>query len=190
MAHLTDLQRSALQSAQILLDNVGLSPCDLNFTSPLPTSSRSTTPSVSTSPVSTPSSPSSSPSSPTVPCPTVLGTRYVPPAAQPFTDNDRQLGHHRFTRKSIAHAFVEHPVGAIIEYPQTGGAPDQSIAHIFSVDPNTFHSSQHPKASFQYSLGDGHGGHVVSGCFMLRDAQGRPVPCANLKTSCKILFMV
>ncbi|KAG1788472.1 uncharacterized protein HD556DRAFT_1245206, partial [Suillus plorans] len=89
--------------------------------------------------------------------------------------------------KSVAHAFVEHPLGAIVEYPQTGDAPDQSIAHIFNIDPTTFHSSQHPKANFQYSLGNVHGSRDVSKCLMLRDGQGQPVSCSNLKTSCKWL---
>ncbi|KAG1825588.1 uncharacterized protein BJ212DRAFT_1474984 [Suillus subaureus] len=185
MAHLTDLQCSALQSAQILLDNVGLSPHDLDSTLPLPSLSHSPTPSILEQSTQSSSSLSSPPSSSTSPCLTVLGACYNPPAAQPFIPDDWLHKCHHFTRKSTAHASIEHPLGAIVEYPQTGDAPDQSIAHIFNINPSTFHSSQHPKANFQYSLGDVHGGCDVSKCLMLRDGQGQPVSCSNLKTYCK-----
>ncbi|KAG1862305.1 hypothetical protein F4604DRAFT_1657854 [Suillus subluteus] len=189
MSFLTDFQRSAVQSAQILLENAGLSPRDLDSFSS------------SSSPSPSPSSPSPLPSPSSLPgtlpkiCPASLSTRntclavagahYTPPPARPFTAEDHMQGRHRVTRKTSAHAIVEHPIGAIVEYPQTGRHANESIAHIFHIDPSTFTSTLRPKSSFQYSLGDGHGGQIIGKCLMLRDAGGQPVSCAKLRTSCK-----
>lgn len=79
-------------------------------------------------------------------------------------------------------AIVNHPPGAIVEYPQTGSFDGQAVAHVFPVDPTTF---VNPKASFQYSLGDSHGGRPGVMCNLLRDDAGNPVICNRLKTSCK-----
>ncbi|KAJ8591473.1 hypothetical protein M405DRAFT_735014, partial [Rhizopogon salebrosus TDB-379] len=119
------------------------------------------------------------------PCPTITGARYIPPPARPFTEDDRKWERHHITCKTSAHAVIEHPVGAIVEYPQTGQLATESVAHIFHVNPSSFSHVLHPKSSFQYSLGDGHGGRMIGQCLMLRDAEGNPVPCTNLKTSCK-----
>ncbi|KAJ7809872.1 hypothetical protein B0H14DRAFT_2607764, partial [Mycena olivaceomarginata] len=57
------------------------------------------------------------------------------------------------------------------------------IAHRFSVDPANFH---HPRESFQYSLGDSHGGdsHVHCGQLLL-GRTGLPAVCFHKKLSCK-----
>ncbi|KAG2137941.1 hypothetical protein DEU56DRAFT_736613 [Suillus clintonianus] len=179
MSFLTDFQRSAVQSAQVLLENAGLSPRDLDSFS-LSSSPPPSSPAPSTLPELCPASPSARNT-----CLAVAGARYIPPAAQLFTAEDRTQGRHRVTRKTSAHAIVEHPIGAIVEYPQTGHRADESVAHVFHVDPSSFTSSPHPKSSFQYSLGDGHGGRTIGQCLMLRDAEGRPLSCTKLKTSCK-----
>ncbi|KAG0697536.1 hypothetical protein DFH29DRAFT_758842, partial [Suillus ampliporus] len=85
-------------------------------------------------------------------------------------------------------AVIEHPISAIVEYPQTGCLSTQSIAHIFHVDPLSFTSKSsnlHPKSNFQYSLGNGHSGKIIGQCLMLCDAKGRPVSCTKLRTSCE-----
>ena len=71
-----------------------------------------------------------------------------------------------------------------MEYPQTGSSDSESITHIFAVDPTNF---DHPKASFQYSLGNSHGGHSGVFCGLLRHPSGEPVRCNKLRTSCKCL---
>ena len=71
-----------------------------------------------------------------------------------------------------------------MEYPQTGSVLSGSIAHIFTVDLSNF---DNPKASFQYSLGDNHGGHSGVICGLLRDQFDRPVKCNKLTMSCKSL---
>ncbi|KAG2086384.1 uncharacterized protein F5147DRAFT_588546 [Suillus discolor] len=184
MSFLTDFQRSAVQSAQILLENAGLSPQDLDSFS-LSSSSPSPPPSPSSPPPST--LPKFCPASLSTrnTCLAVAGTRYTPPPAQPFTVEDRLQGRHRVTRKTSAHAIIKHPIGATVEYPQTGCHADESVAHIFHINPSMFTSTLHPKSSFQYSLGDGHGGQIIGKCLMLHDAGGQPVSCAKLRTSCK-----
>ncbi|KAG2127173.1 uncharacterized protein EDB93DRAFT_1270945, partial [Suillus bovinus] len=108
--------------------------------------------------------------------------------ARPFTDEERVQELHHVTCRTSAHSVIEHLVGAIIEYPQTGQHENKSVAYIFHIDPTTSESFLRPQSSFQYSLGDGHGGQIISQCLMLRNAQGHPVSCANLKTSCTSLF--
>ncbi|KAG1841105.1 hypothetical protein DFJ58DRAFT_732557 [Suillus subalutaceus] len=189
MSFLTDFQRSAVQSAQILLENAGLSPRDLDsFSSSSLPSPSSSSPSPLLSPSSPPSTlPKFCPASLSThyTCLAVAGTHYTPPPVRPFTAEDHMQGWHCVTHKTSAHAIVEHPIGAIVEYPQTGRHADESIAHIFHIDPSMFTSTLHPKSSFQYSLGDGHGGQIIGKCLMLRDAGGQPVSCAKLRTSCK-----
>ena len=68
-----------------------------------------------------------------------------------------------------------------MEYPETRSVPNDSIAHIFTVDPNKFDPL---KASFQYSLGNSHGGHPHAICGLLRDQSDQRVMCKKLTTSC------
>ncbi|KAG1733723.1 hypothetical protein EDB19DRAFT_1830853 [Suillus lakei] len=62
----------------------------------------------------------------------------------------------------------------------------QAIIHVFpiSVDHDT-HKFNNPKACFQYSLGDGHGGRKNVVCHFLRDSDGKPIHCNRISTSCK-----
>ncbi|KAH7903935.1 hypothetical protein BJ138DRAFT_1019827 [Hygrophoropsis aurantiaca] len=162
----TDTQRLALQNAQQILDSVGLSPRDLNDDSV----SNASTPRAATPPSSSCS-----------PSPVILCSQYEPPPACFFTPDEVSRKLNKVNRLTSVHARVEHPVGALVEYPQTGAIDGQSVAHIFAVDPKAF---QHPRLSFQYSTGDGHGGRPNVKCFLLRDDAGMPVVCYNLKTSC------
>ncbi|KAG2742423.1 hypothetical protein P692DRAFT_20821992 [Suillus brevipes Sb2] len=179
---LSEHQCLAVQHAQSILSDAGLSASDLNY-SPT-TSTRSLTPTTSnTSPAA--SSVAVLPS--TEPSPIVQASNYVPPPACQFTANEIPQNAHRVSRQTTVHAIVKHSLGAIVEYPETGSVLGQAIAHIFpiSVNPIT-HEFDHPKASFQYSFGDGHGGRKNVLCHLLRDsADGRPVKCNRISTSCK-----
>ncbi|KIK77557.1 hypothetical protein PAXRUDRAFT_102622, partial [Paxillus rubicundulus Ve08.2h10] len=180
---LSKQQLSALHDIQRLIDSAGLLPQHLNyFTTFLSPSSPALIddsdlppnqlPAITTPPAH-------------VPHAAFVASCYVPPPAQYFTSEEIRQGHHRITRKASAHKIIEHPISAIIEYPQTGKLDGESVAHLFSVDPAMFLSTHHPKASFQYSLGDGHGGHDLVMCLMLKDSQGFPMHCRVLQTTCK-----
>ena len=155
------------------MENAGFSPRDLESYTPSPPSLSSSLP---------PSSPSSS-SLPT-PLPAIVGSQYISPPADPFTDKEikNKLNRINRVRRSDVHARISHPLGAIVEYPETGSKPSEAVAHIFSVDPEKF---DHPKASFQYSLGDNHGGHSGVYCGLLLDRSNNVVLCNKLRTSCK-----
>ncbi|KAJ7883686.1 hypothetical protein B0H14DRAFT_2250388, partial [Mycena olivaceomarginata] len=88
-------------------------------------------------------------------CAAVQGSSYQPPAARNFTAEELRRAYDCINRQNYIHALVHHPVGSIVEYPETGASKGVGIAHKFSVDPENF---CHPKESFQYSLGDSHGG--------------------------------
>jgi len=118
-----------------------------------------------------------------------LDSCYDPPPARYFTPDELRKGCNRVTRKTSAHKIIEHPLNAIIEYPETGENDGECVAHVFNVDPDSFKST-HPKASFQYSLGDGHGGRDGVECHMLRDLQGWPVLCKVFQTNCKCYLLL
>ncbi|KAJ6598119.1 hypothetical protein DFH09DRAFT_889893, partial [Mycena vulgaris] len=88
-------------------------------------------------------------------CPAIDGSLYVPPAARPFSAEEIWRGFDCINRQTYVHALVEHPIGSIVEYPETGSSEGISVAHLFSVDPDRF---SHPKDNFQYSIGDFQGG--------------------------------
>ncbi|KAF8525595.1 hypothetical protein BU17DRAFT_41669, partial [Hysterangium stoloniferum] len=87
------------------------------------------------------------------------------------------------THQSYASALIEHPIGAIVEYPESGSQPKYSVAHHFHINPKNF---IHPKENIQYSLGDVHGSHENVTCYLLRDIHTKePVSCKQLKTRCR-----
>jgi hypothetical protein len=177
---LSSSQLTALQYAQSILDGAGLSPQDLdnhsNTSSPSP-SSRSSPLAASLSPL-----PSSIPD----PSPAILAAQYIPPPACSFTLDEISAGANRLNRQSRVHAIINHPLGAVVEYPQSGSLKGDTVAHIFTLA-RGFNSSEFdlPQFSFQYSLGDGHGGTKGVQCYLLRDSMGNPVRCNKLSTSCK-----
>ncbi|KAL4062088.1 hypothetical protein V8B97DRAFT_1858390, partial [Scleroderma yunnanense] len=116
------------------------------------------------------------------PLPTILGSQYIPPPACLFMDEEIWLHLDCASCHTIAHAIVYHPPGAIMEYPQTGSHDGESITHIFTVDPKNFNNL---KASFQYSLGNTHGGHFNVTCGLLCNKSGDSVICNMLRTSFK-----
>ncbi|KAJ7920959.1 hypothetical protein B0H13DRAFT_2230669 [Mycena leptocephala] len=99
-----------------------------------------------------------------------------------------QRGFDCINRQNYVHALVEHPLGSIVEYPETGASKGVGIAHRFSVDPANF---CHPKECFQYSLGDSHGGEPYVRCgSLLLGLNGMPASCFHKKLSCKPFFCV
>ncbi|EJD45215.1 hypothetical protein AURDEDRAFT_165761 [Auricularia subglabra TFB-10046 SS5] len=93
-------------------------------------------------------------SGPSVPHPVVLGSRYIPPPARPFTQVEIERKENRVTRKLAAQAVVHHPWHALVEFPQTGRTSEERILHLFDVDPDSFHN---PANDFQYSFNESHG---------------------------------
>ncbi|KAG2116152.1 hypothetical protein DEU56DRAFT_748432 [Suillus clintonianus] len=177
---LSSAQLTALQSAQSILHDAGLSPRDLDdhsqASSPSPSSYSSPDSPTTPLPLSDPDS-----------CSAILAAQYIPPPARSFTPAEISAGAHRINRQSIAHAIINHPPGIIVEYPQTGSSKGNAIAHIFTLarDSNTADFNPAPQSNFQYSLGDGHGGLKGVQCHLLRDSAGQPVRCKKLSTSCK-----
>lgn len=152
-------QCAVLELAQELLEGAGLSLADLEAisSSSRPSSrqsSRSSTPSVSP---------------PFGPSPAVIASRYLPPPACPFNSDKINRRFHKINSKLTVDRIVIHELNVIVEYPQTGDAPDRAVAHVFPVDPDHF---MHPKFSFQYSLGGSHGGLGNITCSLLRDGNG------------------
>ncbi|KAG1865182.1 hypothetical protein C8R48DRAFT_672461 [Suillus tomentosus] len=123
MSNLSDVQLAALKAAQDILDNAGLSPLDLNTDLP---SSRDVSPAAS----------SVSVHQPVIPSPKVMAARYCPQPAQLFTIDEIARGCNKVNRETSVDAIIEHSLGAIVEYPQTGSAPGHAVAHIFHVNPD------------------------------------------------------
>jgi hypothetical protein len=178
-------QLTALQNAQSILDDAGLSPCDLNNHSVTSSPSPSQ---LSCSEVSPASLVLPLPLSAPVPCPIIISARYIPPPARSFTLDEITTGANRINRQSRVGSIISHPPGAVVEYPQTGATLGDAVAHIFTLvcDANTT-TFDFPQFSFQYSLGDSHGGTKGVQCYLLRDSMGKPVCCKKLSTSCKSL---
>ncbi|KAF9232965.1 hypothetical protein BU15DRAFT_90533 [Melanogaster broomeanus] len=169
-----DLSRSqlnAMERAQLILDDAGVSPRELELLSRPSSRLSSHVSSRSYSPIVRP---------PITPSPSILASQYIPPPARPFTPDELTNHVHKINRNQSVDAIIEHPLGAIVEYPQTGVFPGQAIAHVFTIDPLSF---ENPKSNFQYSMG-GNGGRL-SCCGLLRDDSGEPVICNRLKSSCQ-----
>jgi hypothetical protein len=74
---------------------------------------------------------------------------YCPLAALLFTAEEIRQSLDCINRQTYVHALVEHRLGSIVEYPETGAGKGVVIVHRFSVDPSNF---SHPKENFQYSI--------------------------------------
>ncbi|KAJ6565296.1 hypothetical protein DFH09DRAFT_919678 [Mycena vulgaris] len=119
-------------------------------------------------------------------CSAFQGSLYVAPPARPFSAEEIRRGLNRINRQKYVYSIVEHPVGSIVEYPETGISQGVSIAHLFSVDPS---SLSHPKESFQYSLGDSQGGEPYVHCgSLLTGRNGRPTSCAHKRLACRFFI--
>lgn len=118
------------------------------------------------------------------PSSTICSSLYEPPRAKVFSPDEKasRTSGCRLNRQTLVDGIINHPLGVIVEYPETGASPGECIAHCFAVDPFNYTS---PKANFQYSLGDSHGGRNDAHCFLLKQANGKSVPCSHLRTSCE-----
>ncbi|KAF8587966.1 hypothetical protein K439DRAFT_1280687, partial [Ramaria rubella] len=88
--------------------------------------------------------------------PLIQNSQYTPSLAAPFTAKEISAGRNQMTQQGYVQGIIEHPAGAIIEFPQTGSKDGKAIAHRFSVDLKLVFIN--PKDNIQYSLGDNHGG--------------------------------
>lgn len=116
-----------------------------------------------------------------------LSSVYEPPRARMFTLDElesRACGS-RLNRQASVNGIIDHALGSIVEYPETGAQHGECIAHRFAVDPKDF---TNPKANMQYSLGDDHGGRKEAQCYLLTSQNGEPVPCSHLRTSCELYY--
>lgn len=123
---------------------------------------------------------------PGLPSPAVRSYRYVPAAASPFSAEEMNQNIHIINRQTRIHALVDHPIEAIVEYPETGALPGQGVAHRFAVDPDNVY---HPKLNVQYSLGDIKGGqaNVFCGALLQSNKPGASrVSCRKETISCKL----
>ncbi|KAF8584552.1 hypothetical protein K439DRAFT_1616642 [Ramaria rubella] len=101
--------------------------------------------------------------------PLIQLSQYSPALAVPFTEEEMACGGNQVNWKTTVHVIVEHPAGAVIEFPQT----DLNSPFV------------NPTENIQYSLGDSHGGHANIMCRLLYDTEYQaPVSCYHLKTSC------
>ncbi|KAF8584341.1 hypothetical protein K439DRAFT_1567517 [Ramaria rubella] len=91
----------------------------------------------------------------------------------------------KLTRQSVVHAVIDHPLGVIVEYPESGGLGN-AIAHRFNTNPLEY---VHPKDNLQYSLRDTKGGHKNVNCYLVKSAAcpGEPVKCSQTKVSCRFV---
>ncbi|EJD45935.1 hypothetical protein AURDEDRAFT_164998 [Auricularia subglabra TFB-10046 SS5] len=119
-------------------------------------------------------------SGPSVPHPVVLGSRYIPPPARPFTQVEIERKENRVTRKLAAQAVVHHPLHALVEFPQTGRTSEERILHLFDVDPDSFHD---PANDFQYSFNESHGQDDATTCFLC-DNTGAKISCKKRHGRC------
>lgn len=170
----SDVQLAAIETAKALLLGAGLQPA-ANLTS---------------QPTNQPSSPASPFKDTEQAPPHLLHLRYQPPIARPFTKDELALNLHIINRQLRADAFVDHPLDAVVEYPESSSEkwPHHVIAHRFAVDP-TKSRYYHPKSNVQYSMGGSHGAEDGVYCgTLLCDIDGKAVVCQKVKTSCKHVF--
>lgn len=110
---------------------------------------------------------------------------YVAPKAVYFTENERLDGLHRATRVGYVSALLDHPEGAVVEYPESGKSYGEAIAHRFAISALTPVDFIHPRANIQYSLGGSHGGHKDRECYLIRDPEtGKPMKCMKHTYTC------
>ena len=119
----------------------------------------------------------------------VQGYQYLPCPARPFTNREVAQGVNKVNRQTSLDGIVDHPLGVIVEYPETGSVTGIRIGHRFAVDPLARKIS-HPKLNIQFSLGDGHGSRQDVDCgILLTDTQTqKPAICKNEKISCECLL--
>ena len=112
---------------------------------------------------------------------------YCPSPARTFTESEIAAKHNYSSRIHVVNKVVVHPVGAVVEYPECGTTPEDSVAHIFGIDPQNF---IHPKDNIQYSWAT-HGGETGR-CYLLQNNGPRPdkyVTCALYRARCESAYI-
>jgi len=96
-------------------------------------------------------------------------------------------GHLKVTcnSSSAVDAVIDHPIGAIVEYPQSGSQPGEAIANRFAINPSDY---VNPRNNLQYSTGKGRSGHANIKCFIISqgNSPGEAVPSYQFKGGCKL----
>ena len=91
----------------------------------------------------------------------------------------------RVTRNwsSAVNAVIDHPIGAILEYPQSGSCEGESIAHQLAIDPRNF---VNPRKNMQYTIEMLAGHHNVR-CLLISKGvdSSKGALCYQAKASCK-----
>ncbi|KAG8927110.1 hypothetical protein FRC02_008453 [Tulasnella sp. 418] len=107
---------------------------------------------------------------------------YNPQKARHFTESEIANRMHHVNQKTKVACIIEHPLDAVVEYPETGSKTGESIAHVFAVDPDRFYN---PKDNIQYSLGGTHGSSENVKCWIIPGCDvENPAVCYKLQTQC------
>ncbi|EJD34664.1 hypothetical protein AURDEDRAFT_176299 [Auricularia subglabra TFB-10046 SS5] len=115
---------------------------------------------------------------------------YNPPRATRFTAEQLTTDPHanKCTRELRCSAFVDHELGAVVEFPETGAAVGESVAHRFRVDPDAKYRPHH---NFQYSLGSENSGSRGSSkqvdCLLI--VKGEKVRCKSVEYGCESVLL-
>lgn len=113
---------------------------------------------------------------------------YIAPKARLFTEDELKSGVGRVTRQSHIDGIVDHPIGAVLEFPETGDRMGMAIGHRFKLDLKYPHQIVNPKDNVQYSLGGIHGQNDVK-CLFLRDQRtGDGIPCTQTRLRCMLYY--
>ncbi|KIJ29181.1 hypothetical protein M422DRAFT_269448 [Sphaerobolus stellatus SS14] len=102
--------------------------------------------------------------------------------ARTFTESEIAQKRNYSSRIQVVNKVIAHPIGAVVEYPEWGTTPKDSVAHIFSVDPQRF---IHPKDNVQYSWATH--GEENGRCYLLHNNGPRPgkyVDCKLYRARC------
>ena len=120
------------------------------------------------------------------PSPSIQKASCIPSVATYYSEVERIALCNRVTRKSSVSAIVDHPEGAVVEYPEAGRRPGDSVAHRFTIDPSDY---IHPRDNIQFSMGDKHGGRNDVLCLLLKNSiTNEPILCKKRTYSCTTLF--
>lgn len=112
---------------------------------------------------------------------------YTPSKAILFTQNELQNHEGRLTRQSYIHAIVDHPLNAILEFPESGHEMDLAVGHRFRINPKEAENRKtfvSPQSNIQYSM-FGISIHRDVRCLLLKDqTTGEAVLCRQTKLQC------
>ncbi|KAJ3740786.1 hypothetical protein DFH05DRAFT_1404766 [Lentinula detonsa] len=98
----------------------------------------------------------------------------------------RQLIHrdYKLNSKTTLSVVYLYPPGSVVEYPETGQLDDQSVGHLFHLDPKGWAK---PSLDFLYSRGEprGYSRGNVSTPLLVSSITGQEVPCTSRYSTCQ-----